>query len=302
MKDTRVAVVQDAPVIFDLEGTLDKIDVLLGQAKASNPDMVLFPEAFISGYPRGITFGTVVGKRAPQGREMWQMYYDSSLEIGSANFLRLQKIIKKHMVFTVIGIIEKVPSGTLYCTVCYFDAAGELLGQHRKLKPTAAERLVWGEGLGDDLDVYQMPTAKTGALICWENYMPLARTWMYQQGIEIYLAPTADYRDSWQHTMKHIAVEGRCFVLNCNQYVQQSDYPSDLPGETLEGWPEIMSPGGSSIIGPLGEEIVAPLFNEAGILHATLSGDDLIQSKLDFDAVGHYSRPDVFELWNKAEA
>ncbi len=300
MKDTRVAVVQDAPVLFDLDATLEKIDQLLAKACESDPHLVLFPEAFISGYPRGITFGTVVGKRAPEGREMWQLYYDSSIEIGSKPFSRLQKIVKKHGVMTVIGIIEKVSSGTLYCTVCYFHGNGELLGKHRKLKPTAAERLVWGEGSGDDLDVYDTATAKIGALICWENYMPLARTWLYRQGVELYLAPTADYRDSWQHTMKHIAVEGRCFVLNCNQFVMQADYPKDLPGESLEGWPDIMSPGGSSIIGPLGQEIVAPLFDKAGILHATLSGDQLIQSKLDFDAVGHYSRPDVFQLENRS--
>jgi nitrilase len=300
MKDTRVAIVQDAPVLFDLGSTLEKVDSLLAHAKASDPDLVLFPEAFISGYPRGITFGTVVGKRAPEGREMWQMYYDSSMEIGSAEFQALQKIIKKHSVHTVIGIIEKVPTGTLYCTVCYFNPKGELLGRHRKLKPTAAERLVWGEGAGDDLDVYDLPFGKTGALICWENYMPLARTWMYHQGVEIYLAPTADYRDSWQHSMKHIAVEGRCYVLNCNQFVTQADYPNPLPGESLKDWPEVMSPGGSSIIGPLGDEIVSPLYNEPGILTATLSADALTQSKLDFDVAGHYSRQDVFELRNRA--
>lgn len=301
MKDTQVAIVQDAPVLFDLQSTLDKIDQLLGRAKEGDPDLVLFPEAFISGYPRGISFGTVVGRRSPEGRAMWQLYYDSSLEIGSSEFSKLQQIIKKHAVHTVLGIIEKVPSGTLYCTVCYFDPQGQLLGRHRKLKPTAAERLVWGEGKGDDLKVYDLPFGKTGALICWENYMPLARTWMYQQGVEIYLAPTADYRESWQHTMKHIAVEGRCYVLNCNQFVTQQDYPSQLPGESLANWPDIMSPGGSSIIGPLGEEIVAPLYDQVGILHATLSSDHLVQSKLDFDVVGHYSRPDVFELSNLAE-
>jgi nitrilase len=296
MKDIKVAVVQDAPVLFDLNKTIDKFEVLIKQACTENPDLVLFPEAFVSAYPSGISFGTVVGSRTSEGRQVWQRYYDSALDLASAEFDRLSRIIKQASVFCVIGVIEKVRSGTLYCTLLYFNPKGELIGKHRKLKPTAAERIVWGEGDGSDLEVYDTVLGKIGGLICWENYMPLARTWLYQNEIEIYLAPTADARERWQSSMKHIAAEGRCFVLGCNQFVTKEDYPTDLPGEHVEGLNDVMSTGGSVIIDPLGNELAGPLWNESGILFAELKSDKLIQSKMDFDVVGHYSRNDVFEL------
>ena len=167
------------------------------------------------------------------------------------------------------------------------------------LKPTAAERIIWGEGDGTDLMTYDTTIGNLGGLICWENYMPLARTWLYQQGIDIYLAPTADQRVSWQHTVKHIALEGRCFVLSCNQYVEKSDYPVDLPGEDLSKLPEVLSNGGSVIVDPLGETLAGPLWGKEGILHAELDMNDLKRARMDFDPVGHYSRNDVFELKNK---
>ena len=214
MKDLRVALVQEAPVLFDLFGTLEKVDGLLGQAKSEGAQFVLFPEAFISAYPRGITFGTVVGSRSEMGRAMWQRYHDSSLDFNAQAFLDLANIVKKNGIYCCIGVIERVQSGTLYCTILYFDPKGECIGKHRKIKPTAAERIVWGEGDGSDLLVYDTPLGKIGGLICWESYMPQARMRLYDQEIEIYVAPTADHRDSWQHTIRHIAMEGRCFVLS----------------------------------------------------------------------------------------
>ena len=294
MKDLRVALVQAAPVLFDLSGTLEKVDGLLGQAKSKGAEFVLFPEAFISAYPRGITFGTVVGSRSKMGRAMWQRYHDSSLDLNAQAFLDLANIVKKNGTYCCIGVIERVRSGTLYCTILYFDPEGKCIGKHRKIKPTAAERIVWGEGDGSDLLIYDTPLGKIGGLICWENYMPQARMRLYDQEIEIYVAPTADHRDSWQHTIRHIAMEGRCFVLSCNQFVTREDYPLDLPGEAVEKLPDILSRGGSTIIDPLGNLLVDPLWDVEGIIYANLSSDMLIQSKMDFDVKGHYARKDLF--------
>jgi nitrilase len=199
-----------------------------------------------------------------------------------------------------IGVIERdsrFSRGTLFCTLLYFGPDGQLLGKHRKLKPTAGERLIWGEGDGSTMPVFSTPFGKLGGLICWENYMPLARTAMYAKGVEVYLAPTADQRDSWHATLRHIACEGRCFVLGCNQFVTKDMYPPDLEGiEDLAGQPEVLCRGGSAVISPLGDVLAGPLYGEEGILFADLDLGEVARSKIDFDAVGHYARPDVFEL------
>jgi nitrilase len=199
-----------------------------------------------------------------------------------------------------MGVIERETrgtKGTLYCTILYFGPDGALLGKHRKLKPTAAERLIWGEGDGSTLTTVETPFGRLGGLICWENYMPLARAALYEKGVELYVAPTADSRDAWQATLRHIALEGRCFVLGCNQFVTKSMYPSDLPGiEELAGQPEIMCRGGSAIVSPLGEVIAGPLWDAEGMLYADLDLGEIIRARFDFDVTGHYARPDVFRL------
>jgi len=195
----------------------------------------------------------------------------------------------------VIGVIERGSSGSLYCSVLYFNNEGKLIGKHRKLKPTGTERVIWGEGDGSDLTTYQTHFGKIGGLICWENYMPLPRTSVYQSGVDIYIAPTADQRDSWQATMKHIACEGRCFVVGCNQYVTRHNYPKYLLCE-LNNDEQVMSRGGSVIVNPFGEVVAGPLWDKAGILHAELDMDLVIKGKMDFDVVGHYARQDLFEL------
>lgn len=292
----KVALIQDSPVLFDLEASLQKAESLVAKANEQPVDLVLFPEAFLSAYPRGLSFGTVVGSRTEEGRDMWLRYWESSMKVPGPAVDRLSKIAKAYNCYLVLGVIERGDTGTLYCSILYFDSQGRLLGKHRKLKPTAAERIVWGEGDGKDLHVYDSPHGKLGGLICWENYMPLARTWLYQQGVEIYMAPTADQRDSWQATMQHIAYEGRCFVLGCNQYVTNVDYPKDLPGEDVSQLPEISSRGGSVIVDPLGKVIAGPLWDERGILTADLDMNLVTKGKLDFDPVGHYARNDVFQL------
>ncbi len=292
MTPTKVAIIQNSPVMFDLDKTLDKVESLAMEAAESNPDLILFPEAFVPAYPRGISFGTVVGDRTDEGRETWLRYWKSAVEIPGKATDRLGEIAKKAKAILVIGVVEKGLTGTLYCTLLYLDKDGSVLGKHRKLKPTAAERIIWGEGDGSDLDVYETGKARIGGLICWENYMPLARYRLYKQGIEIYLAPTADHRESWQATMRHIACEGRCFVLGCNQILKKSDYP-DLPGENLSGYGDIISRGGSVIVDPFGNVMEGPLWDESGILTAELNPNLIGKAKMDFDVAGHYSRDDV---------
>ncbi len=291
----RTAVIQAAPILFDLEATVAKTCDLIAKAGNMGADLILFPEAFIPAYPRGLSFGMVVGSRTSSGRQTWERYYANAVAVPSAATKQIGKAAQAANAYVAIGIIER-EGGTLYCTVLYFGRGGRLLGKHRKLKPTGSERLIWGEGDGSTLTVIEAEFGKVGGLICWENYMPLARLAMYSQGVDIYLAPTADSRDSWQATMQHIALEGRCYVLGCNQFITKEMYPADLAGiEELANQPQIMCRGGSVIVSPLGQVIVGPLYGEEGILCADLDMGEVVRGKLDFDVVGHYARPDVFE-------
>lgn len=296
----KAAVVQASPVLFNWEATVEKACRLTSDAAGQGARLILFPEAFIPAYPRGLSFGIVVGSRKPEGRHTWQRYWENAVEVPGPATESLGAAAQKANAYLAIGVIERdsqFSRGTLYCTLLYFGPDGHLLGKHRKLKPTAAERLIWGEGDGSTLPVLETEVGKIGGLICWENYMPLARMAMYGKGLEIYLAPTADARDSWQATLRHIACEGRCFVLGCNQFVTKSMYPPDLPMvEELAGEPEIVCRGGSAIISPLGEVIAGPLFDQEGIIYADLDLSEVARGKLDFDVVGHYARPDVFQL------
>lgn len=296
----RAAVVQAAPVLFDREATVEKACGLIAEAARGGAQLILFPEAFIPAYPRGLTFGTVVGSRSPTGRLAWERYWANAVTIPDPSTEALAAAARQAGAYVAIGVIERdgqFSGGTLYCTLLYFGPDGQILGKHRKLKPTAAERLIWGEGDGSTLTVLDTALGKIGGLICWENYMPLARMALYAKGVELYLAPTADARDTWQATLRHIACEGRCFVLGCNQYVTKSMYPADLPGiEELASQPEVMCRGGSAIISPLGEVLAGPLYDQEGILYADLDLREVARGKFDFDVVGHYARPDVFQL------
>lgn len=286
----KAAVIQAAPVLFNVKATIEKMDKLVKEAAKNGAQLVLFPETFVSCYPRGLSFGTVVGSRSEEGRKTWLRYWNSAIEVFSAESDAIGKIAKKYKVYLTTGVTERARiGGTLFCTTLYFNPEGQIIGKHRKIKPTAAERLIWGEGDGSDLDVYHTDVGKIGGLTCWENYMPNARLKLYQQGIEIYLAPTADSREVWTSTMQHIALEGRCFVLGCNQFVTKDMYPKDLVGiEDLENQPEVMCRGGSLIVSPLGKILAGPLFDEEGSLYADLDRGAVIESKLDFDVVGHY--------------
>ena len=290
----RIAVVQASPALFDIQMGLQKVAEYTKQAAHGKAQLVLFPEAYLPGYPRSLGFGTVVGSRSEEGRSLWQLYYENSLRVGDASFQTLSKLARQFQVYLVIGVIEQAQvGGTLFCTMLYFGPDGELIGKHRKIKPTAAERIIWGEGAGDDVRVFQTEIGRIGGLICWENYMPLARMALYQQGVEVYLAPTADQRDSWQATMRHIALEGRCFVIGCNQFVTRVMYPDTLRAQIPEE-PQILSRGGSVVYDPLGRAIAGPIYNREEVIFADLELSQLIKGKMDFDVIGHYSRPDLF--------
>jgi nitrilase len=300
LSQVKVAVVQAGSVVFDRDATVEKARGLIEQAAGKGAKLILFPEAFIPAYPRGLSFGTVVGSRSSGGRLTWERYWANSVDVPGPVTETMGKAAREAQAYLAMGVIERdsqFSRGTLYCTTLYFGPDGSLLGKHRKIKPTGSERLIWGEGDGSTLTVIDTPFGKVGGLICWENMMPLARVAMYAKGVEIYLAPTADSRDNWQATVRHIASEGRCFVLGCNQFVTKSMYPHDLEGiEDLESQPEVMCRGGSVIVSPLGDVMAGPLFDEEGILFADLDLGDVARSKMDLDVVGHYARPDIFQL------
>ena len=295
MPVVRAAVVQAGSVMFDRDATLEKAAGLASEAAAAGARLVVFPEAFVSGYPKGLDFGARVGQRTAAGRADYQRYWESAVDVPGPATDRLGAIARDHDLHLVVGAIER-QGGTLYCTVLFFAPDGRLLGKHRKLMPTAMERLVWGFGDGSTLPVFDTPHGKLGAVICWENYMPLLRTHMYAQGIEIYCAPTADDRDTWIATVRHIALEGRCFVLSCCQYLTRRDYPAGYGAEAHTHTDDVVMRGGSCIVGPLGAVLAGPEYGGEGILTADLDLSEIAQGKYDFDVVGHYARPDVFQL------
>ncbi|MBT8184738.1 MAG: carbon-nitrogen hydrolase family protein, partial [Eudoraea sp.] len=214
----------------------------------------------------------------------------------SKDLKQLEAMAKTNKVYLVIGATEKEnTNGSLYCSMLYISPAKGLLGVHRKIKPTGTERLIWNEASGEALVSFQTKIGKMGGLICWENYMPMARMAMYRKGVEIYIAPTADSRDQWTASMKHIALEGRCFVLGCNQYFTKSMYPEKYR-HLIENEPEDLCRGGSVIVSPLGKILAGPLYDKAGIVMAEIDLEEIAGSKLDFDVVGHYARNDIFKF------
>ncbi len=290
----KVCVIQDSPVFFDKAQTLAKVDELTSRYAKQGAELVVFPESFIPGYPRGFSFGTRMGGRSEQGRELYAEYLAQSVDLQSEDLGRLEDLSRQQQVYLVIGVTEKLNS-SLYCSMLYISPTEGLLGVHRKIKPTAFERVIWGEAGGEDLCTFDTRIGKLGGLICWENYMPLARMAMYRQGVEIYLAPTADARERWNHTMIHIALEGRCFVLGCNQYITKSMYPEKYR-QLAEQEEEAFCPGGSVIVSPMGKVLAGPLYGAAGALMAELDLSEIAKARLDFDVAGHYSRNDIFDL------
>ena len=295
MGRVKVAVVQACPVIFDAGATIAKTADLTAGAARQGARLVLFPEAFVSGYPKGLDFGARVGSRTSDGRETFRRYWESAIDVPGPSTDALGRIASENGVHLVIGVIER-DGGTLYCTAVFLGSDGRLLGKHRKLMPTAMERIIWGFGDGSTMPVFDTPHGRLGAVICWENYMPLLRTHMYAQGIQLYCAPTADDRERWLSTMRHIALEGRCFVLSACQYLTRADCPADYDPVQGSDPETVLMRGGSCIVGPLGEVLAGPHGEGPTILTADLDLEDVARGKYDLDVVGHYARPDVFQL------
>jgi nitrilase len=289
------ACIQAAPVAFDLQRTLEKARDLAADATKTGAKLILFPEAFVSAYPRGSNFGTIIGSRTSEGREQFRMYHASSIDVPGPAVDALAEIARQSHAYLVIGVIER-EGGTLYCTVLFFGQDGHFLGKHRKLMPTGAERLVWGFGDGSTLPVFDTTVGRLGAVICWENYMPMLRAAMYAEHIQVYCAPTADGRPTWASSMQHIALEGRCFVVSSNQFCRRRDYPADYVSDLPQDSNAIVSRGGSCIVDPLGNVLAGPLWDREGVVSAEIDLQAVTRGLYDFDPVGHYSRSDVFSL------
>ena len=292
----KVSLVQESPVFFDKEATLTKLESLTKSCADQGANLIVFPESFVPGYPRGFNFGATIGRRTDEGRELYQLYHQNSIDLGSEDRRRLEQLAKETGAYLIVGATEKAANhGSLYCSMLYISPHKGLLGVHRKIKPTGTERLIWAEAGGESLVTVDTRIGRLGGLICWENYMPLARMSMYQQGVRIYVAPTADSRDVWIPTMQHIALEGRCFVLGCNQYFTKSMYPAEYQ-HLVESEDEHFCRGGSVVVSPLGKILVGPLFDQSGIVTTEIDLADVTKSKLDFDVNGHYNRTDIFDF------
>lgn len=288
-----IGVLQIGSVPNSTKETLEKILSYEEEIKRSRADIVVLPEAILGGYPKGESFGTQLGFRLESGRDTYQKYYEAAIDLSGPEVKILSEMSKRLNANLVLGVIERA-GATLYCTAIFIDPSDGLTHKHRKLMPTGSERLIWGQGDGSTLPVIETNAGKTGATICWENYMPLLRTALYAKGIEIWCAPTVDARPVWQSTMQHIALEGRCFVASACQY-QPS--PNEI-GQAVDNWSadDALISGGSVIIGPLGDVLAGPLLDKEGLISAEINMDDLAKARYDLDVIGHYARPDIFEL------
>ncbi|MCP4316182.1 MAG: carbon-nitrogen hydrolase family protein [Hyphomicrobiales bacterium] len=289
------AVVQAGSVLFDTERSLQKLADLTSDAAATGAKLIVFPEAFIGGYPKGLDFGARLGMRSPEGREMYRRYHDAAIDVPGPDTDRIGEAAASAGVHMVVGVIER-DHGTLYCTALFFAPDGSLTTKHRKLMPTALERLVWGFGDGSTLPAPQTDIGTLGAVICWENYMPQLRLAMYAKGVEFYCAPTVDDREVWLPSMQMVALEGRCFVLSACQHMTRADGPADYQPIQGDDPETTLIRGGSCIISPLGEVLAGPDFDTDAILTAEMDKGDIARGKYDLDVTGHYARPDVFTL------
>jgi len=295
MASYKAAVAQAASIPDDPTASAEKAAGLIREAAAAGARLIVFPEAFLGGYPKGASFGAPVGLRKPEGREAFRRYHEAAIALDGPEVEIVAAATAETGLFAVIGCIER-DGGTLYCTVLFFDGQKGLIGKHRKLMPTAAERLIWGFGDGSTMPVFETPLGRIGAVICWENYMPMLRMHMFSQGIGIYCAPTADDRDSWLASIRHIALEGRCFVLSACQHIRREAFGDQHESALGDAPDTVMMRGGSAIIDPLGQVLAGPDFSGETILYAEIDLDEIARGKFDFDVVGHYARPDVFQL------
>lgn len=298
----RIAVIQATPVMFDKEACVEKALRLIEECAAEGAELIVFPELFVPGYPYGMTFGFTVGSRNEDGRHDWKEYYDNSILAEGPEMQRLIGAARENSVYVSIGYSERDPvSGTLFNSNMMISAEGTAVN-HRKLKPTGSERVVWGDGNRDYFPVMDTPWGPVGNLICWESYMPLARVALYEKGISIYISPNTNDNPEWQSTIRHIAIEGHCYFVNCDMYFLRSDYPKTKSGEEeIARLPEVVCRGGSCVIDPFGHEASETLWDKEGVIYADLDMQMVPASKMEHDACGHYARPDVLHLSVKDE-
>ncbi len=290
------AVVQAASVCFDAEGSLDKLEALSREAADNGAQLAVFPEAFVSGYPSSLDWGGhSAAIREDVAAADYERYWRSAIELDEHGHRRLSAIARNAGLHLVVGVIERVQSA-LYCTSVMLGPDGRFLGKHRKIMPTVAERLVWARGDGSTLAAVDTPLGKLGSVICWENYMPLLRMHMYQQGVQLYCAPTADDEPGWTATMQHIAMEGRCYVLSANQFTRRADFPDDYGNFPSDAPDFVISRGGSCIVDPFGKLLAGPDHDGETILYAELDLSSIVRGKFYSDVVGHYSRPDLMSM------
>jgi nitrilase len=289
------AVVQAASHPTDPVASAEKSASLIREAAGNGARLIVFPEAFLGGYPKGASFATPVGLRRPEGREAYRRYHEAAVTLDGPEIATLEEATSETGAFVVIGVIER-DGGTVYCTALFLDGERGLVAKHRKLMPTGAERLIWGFGDGSTMPVLETPLGRIGAVICWENYMPMMRMAMYDQGITLYCAPTADDRDAWASSMRHIALEGRCFVLSACQYLTRGDWSEDFECALGDAPDTVLLRGGSMIVAPLGGVLAGPNYGGETILYAEIDPAEVMRGKYDFDVAGHYARPDVFSL------
>lgn len=295
MTQTTVAVIQAGSSLFDTPATLARMSALVDQAAGQGAQLAVFPEAYIGGYPKGLDFGARIGSRSAAGRDDYLRYHAGAIDVPGPECQMIGEMAARHRMTLVTGVIERA-GGTLYCSVLFFGPDGQLLGKHRKLMPTATERLVWAQGDGSTLPVIDTPAGRAGAAICWENYMPLLRQTMYAKGVQIWCAPTVDEREIWQSSMRHIATEGRMFVLSACQFMTRADAPEDYDCIQGSDPSTVLIRGGSVIVGPLGDVLAGPVYDREAVLVARIDLADCIRGRLDLDNAGHYARPDIFHL------
>ena len=297
-KSCRIAVAQAAPVMFDAAACTEKALRLIREAASNGAELIVFPELFIPGYPYGLTFGFTVGHRDERMRGDWARYAANSILVPGPETEALCAAARESGVWLSVGVSERdAATGTLYNSNLFITPEGELHSCHRKLKPTGAERVVWGDANRAYFPVAETPWGVMGAMICWESYMPLARAALYQKGVALYVSPNTNDNEEWQATVRHIALEGRCYFINCNMFFTRDMYPDWLhaPGE-LAALPETVCRGGSCIVDPYGHYVTEPLWDREGIIYARLDMDAVAASRMEFDPCGHYSRPDVLRL------
>ncbi|MCQ2010334.1 carbon-nitrogen hydrolase family protein [Sporolactobacillus sp. STSJ-5] len=299
-KNCRIALVQGSPVLFNKAATVDKVVSEILAAGEQGADLIVFPESYVPCYPFGMSFGFKVGSRNEDGRKDWKVYYDHAMLVPSEDTDRIAKAARDAHAFVSLGITERDATNcSLYCTNLFFSPEGELVGKHRKIKPTGAERYIWADCHEREFmfPIVDTPWGNMGSLICWENYMPLARVALYQKGVALYVAPNTNNNPEWQDTIRHIAIEGHCYVLNCNQYVTKEMYPDSLhcPDEIAQ-LPQEICTGGSCIVDPYGHYVTQPVWDQEEIIYADIDMDQVPMSRMEFDATGHYSRPDILEL------